>query len=117
VLNAFLALHEPLYEEFIEKFFEHTLHIAGAMDRIGINQDEMWDEDDSFYYDVLRFPDGSATRSLRVAARGALRLPSFWSVGWLIPFDRKPISARIPAASAASPTGPVADRRGTPSIA
>src|SRR5262249_52958690 len=57
-----LALHEPLYEEFAEKFFEHTLYIAGAMDRIGINQDEMWDEEDALYYAVLRFPDGSATR-------------------------------------------------------
>jgi hypothetical protein len=57
-----LALREPLYEEFAEKFFEHTVAIAGAMDRIGINQDEMWDEEDGFYYDLLRFPDGSATR-------------------------------------------------------
>jgi hypothetical protein len=57
-----LALHEPLYEEFAQKFFEHTIYIAGAMDRIGINQDDMWDEEDGFYYDVLRFPDGSATR-------------------------------------------------------
>jgi len=57
-----LALHEPLYEEFAEKFFEHTIQIAGAMDRIGINRDDMWDEEDGFYYDVLRFPDGSATR-------------------------------------------------------
>ena len=24
--------------------------------------DEMWDEEDQFYYDVLRYPDGSATR-------------------------------------------------------
>jgi Mannosylglycerate hydrolase MGH1-like glycoside hydrolase domain len=32
------------------------------MDRIGDNQDEMWDEEDGFFYDLLRFPDGSATR-------------------------------------------------------
>ncbi len=32
------------------------------MDRLGINDDEMWDEDDGFFYDVLRFPDHSATR-------------------------------------------------------
>jgi len=57
-----LALHEPYYEEFVEKFFQHTLFIAGAMDRVGENQDEMWDEQDGFFYDVLRFPDGSATR-------------------------------------------------------
>jgi hypothetical protein len=57
-----LALHEPLYEEFVEKFFQHTLAIAGAMDRVGAHHDEMWDEEDGFFYDVLRLPDGSATR-------------------------------------------------------
>ncbi len=57
-----LALHEPLYEEFVEKFFRHTLLIAGAMDRLGEQQDEMWDEEDGFFYDVLRLPDGSAQR-------------------------------------------------------
>ena len=36
--------------------------IAYAMDRIGDNHDEMWDEEDGFYYDVLRLPDGSAQR-------------------------------------------------------
>jgi hypothetical protein len=57
-----LALHEPLYEEFVEKFFQHTLYIAGALDRIGDRHDEMWDEADGFFYDVLRLPDGGATR-------------------------------------------------------
>ena len=57
-----LALYEPHYEEFVEKFFQHTLFIAGALDRIGDRQDEMWDEEDGFFYDVLRLPDGSATR-------------------------------------------------------
>jgi hypothetical protein len=61
-IAAELALHEPLYEEFVEKFFQHTLYIAGAMDRVGERHDEMWDEEDGFFYDVLRFPDGSATR-------------------------------------------------------
>lgn len=36
--------------------------IAGALDRVGERNDEMWDEEDGFFYDVLRFPDGSATR-------------------------------------------------------
>jgi hypothetical protein len=57
-----LALHEPLYEEFVEKFFQHTLYIAGALDRIGDRHDEMWDEADGFFYDVLRLPDGGAVR-------------------------------------------------------
>ncbi|ACK64497.1 conserved hypothetical protein [Rippkaea orientalis PCC 8801] len=57
-----LAIHDPLYEEFVSKFFEHTMWIAGAMDRIGENQDEMWDEQDGFFYDLLRLPNGDAMR-------------------------------------------------------
>jgi hypothetical protein len=57
-----LALHDPLYEDFATKFFEHTMWIAGAMDRIGEHNDELWDEEDGFFYDVLRFPNGQATR-------------------------------------------------------
>jgi len=57
-----LALQEPLYEEFVEKFFQHTVFIAGALDSVGERNDEMWDEEDGFFYDVLRFPDGNATR-------------------------------------------------------
>jgi hypothetical protein len=57
-----LAVHDPLYEEFVSKFFEHTMWIAGAMDRLGEHHDEMWDEADGFFYDVLRLPDGTAIR-------------------------------------------------------
>ena len=32
------------------------------MDKVGQTDDEMWDEEDGFFYDVLRLPDGSATR-------------------------------------------------------
>ena len=42
------------------KFVEHFFWIAAAMNRSGA--DGMWDEEDGFYYDVLRLPDGSATR-------------------------------------------------------
>jgi hypothetical protein len=44
----------------VEKFVEHFLYIAVAMNRPG--QDGMWDEEDGFYYDLLRLPDGNATR-------------------------------------------------------
>jgi hypothetical protein len=57
-----LSKHDSSYEEMALKFLEHFLWIASAMDRIGDNQDEMWDEEDGFFYDLLRFPDGSATR-------------------------------------------------------
>jgi hypothetical protein len=57
-----LAIHYPVFEEFVSKFFEHTMWIAGAMDRMGTAQDTMWDEEDGFFYDVLRMPDGQAFR-------------------------------------------------------
>src|SRR5205823_6009938 len=57
-----LALHDPVYEELAAKFYEHFLWIAGAMDRIGVHRDELWDEEDGFFYDVLRLPNGDAAR-------------------------------------------------------
>jgi hypothetical protein len=57
-----LALYDKSYEAMAVKFLDHFLFIAAAMDRIGENQDELWDEEDGFFYDLLRMPDGSATR-------------------------------------------------------
>ncbi|HKA29165.1 MAG TPA: glucosidase, partial [Candidatus Binatia bacterium] len=57
-----LAANDPVYEDSALRFFEHYMWVASAMDRIGENNDEMWDEEDGFFYDVLRFPDGRATR-------------------------------------------------------
>jgi hypothetical protein len=48
------------WEDVVAKFTEHFFWIAGAMNKVG--QDGMWDEEDGFYYDVLRLPDGSAQR-------------------------------------------------------
>jgi hypothetical protein len=55
-----LAVHDPIYEDMVFKFVEHCYYIAAAMNRPG--SDGMWDEEDGFYYDILRLPDGSATR-------------------------------------------------------
>jgi hypothetical protein len=55
-----LAVHDPTYEGMVFKFVEHFFYIAAAMNRPG--SDGMWDEEDGFYYDLLRLPDGSATR-------------------------------------------------------
>jgi len=57
-----LAKRDPGYEDIAAKFAEHFLWIAAAMDRVGIHEDELWDEEDGFFYDVLRFPDGSVRR-------------------------------------------------------
>jgi hypothetical protein len=55
-----LASDDPSYDDMAAKYSEHFLWIAAAMNRQGA--DGMWDEEDGFYYDVLRLPDGSATR-------------------------------------------------------
>jgi hypothetical protein len=57
-----LATHAPVYEEFVSKFFEHTMWIMRAMDRPGDREGSLWDEEDGFFYDVLRLPDGSPLR-------------------------------------------------------
>jgi hypothetical protein len=60
-----LALHNHVYEDIATKFFEHFLYIAKAMNNIGDQGIGLWDEEDQFYYDVLRLPDG-AMRPLKL---------------------------------------------------
>jgi hypothetical protein len=55
-----LAAHDKFFEDMAIKFADHFLLIAHAMNQMG--SDGMWDEEDGFYYDVLRLPDGSSTR-------------------------------------------------------
>jgi Glycosyl hydrolase family 63 C-terminal domain len=55
-----LASHDDYYQDMAVKFGEHFLWIARAMNQTGPGG--MWDEQDGFYYDVLRLPDGTATR-------------------------------------------------------
>ena len=57
-----LCEYDPMYEEVAFKFVQHFMWISYAMDRIGDSHDEMWDEEDGFFYDVLRLPDGKAVR-------------------------------------------------------
>jgi Glycosyl hydrolase family 63 C-terminal domain len=57
-----LMRDDPTYTEMATKFIEHFLRIAAAMDQLGPNCQGLWDDEDGFYYDVMRSPDGSATR-------------------------------------------------------
>ena len=57
-----LAGHDPVYEPLALKFFEHFMWIGSALGRMGDQQDDLWDEEDGFFYDVLRLPDGTAQR-------------------------------------------------------
>ncbi len=55
-----LAAEDHTFDDMCGKFSEHFLWIASGMNHAG--DAGMWDEDDGFYYDVLRLPDGSAQR-------------------------------------------------------
>jgi hypothetical protein len=57
-----LGRGDPSYEPMVTKFIEHFLWIASTMDRVGNTSDKMWDEEDGFFYDVLRMPDGNGMR-------------------------------------------------------
>jgi hypothetical protein len=57
-----LCEYDSMYEEVAFKFVQHFMWISYAMDRMGEHHDEMWDEQDGFFYDLLRLPDGQATR-------------------------------------------------------
>ncbi|MEB3331981.1 MAG: glucosidase, partial [Synechococcaceae cyanobacterium] len=56
-----LAMEDEDYEDYVQKFLMHHLSIAEAMtSRCG--GESMWDDDDGFFYDVLRRQDGSSAR-------------------------------------------------------
>lgn len=66
-----LANHDRSYEDIAVKFFEHFASIAQAMN-------ELWDEEDGFFYDRLRKPNGE---TVVVRARSMVGLlPVFASV-------------------------------------
>ena len=67
-----IAVHDPSYDELAAKFVDHLLWIGHALNHVG--PDGLWDEEDGFYYDVLRFPDGHATRLKVRSAVGLLPL-------------------------------------------
>ncbi|HET6574815.1 MAG TPA: glucosidase, partial [Fimbriiglobus sp.] len=60
-IAAELALTDPDYGDMGLKFVEHFFWIASSMTHVG-GETGMWDEEDGFFYDVLRLPDGRAER-------------------------------------------------------
>jgi len=60
-ISSELAMEQPAYLDMCLKFVEHYLWIASSMVHAG-GEVGMWDEQDGFFYDVLRRPDGGAER-------------------------------------------------------
>ena len=55
-----LVVHDPTYEDLAANYALQFMLIARSLNAVGA--DGMWDEEDGFYYDVLRLPDGTSTR-------------------------------------------------------
>ncbi|MGD0959459.1 MAG: glucosidase [Methylomonas sp.] len=73
-----LALHNRVYEDIATKFFEHFLYIAEAMNNIGGDRHiGLWDEEDEFFYDVLRAPNGAM---IPLKVRSMIGLIPFYAV-------------------------------------
>jgi len=61
-LATLLTEEDASYAEMVLKFIGHFLAIAAALNDIGPDRDGMWDEEDGFFYDVLRLPNGASER-------------------------------------------------------
>jgi hypothetical protein len=85
-----LAARDPFYQDMAMKFADHFLWIAHAMNQTG--SEGMWDEEDGFYYDVLRLPDGSARR---LKVRSMVGLLPLCATSVIEPWQRE----RVPRAT------------------
>jgi len=84
-----LASEDPAYEDVASKFWEHFLYIANAMNHRGQEGVGLWNEEDGFFYDVLKFPDG---RQLPLRIRSMVGVIPLFAVETLEPelLDRLP---------------------------
>lgn len=63
-----LAQEDPAYEDIADKFLNDFIYLAAAINARGTDGFTLWDDEDGFYYDVLKRPDGTVeylkTRSI-----------------------------------------------------
>jgi hypothetical protein len=83
-----LAKENRAYEGLATKFFQHYVYIGAAMKHMGGRDYQLWDDQDGFFYDVLRYPDG-AFHKFRV--RSLVGLIPLYAIerleeGWIQPF-------------------------------
>jgi Glycosyl hydrolase family 63 C-terminal domain len=77
-----LARENDSYQDVANKFFEHFLLIAHAMNHIAGAECSLWDEADGFYYDIIRRPSGL---SFPVRVRSMVGLTPLFGVATLEP--------------------------------
>ena len=57
-----LSRTNPVYQDMANKFFEHFMYIAGAMASMGNVGNGLWDDEDEFFYDMIKLPDDGGFR-------------------------------------------------------
>ena len=91
-----LAKENPVYEGLAVKFFEHYTYIAAAMKHMRDGGIPLWNDEDGFFYDVLRYSDGRA-EPFRVRSLVGL-IPLFaverLEMSWIEPFREFTASLR-----------------------
>lgn len=83
-----LAQENPVYEGLATKFFQHYIYVGAAMKNMGGRGYSLWDEQDGFFYDVLRYPNGEFHK---FKVRSLVGLIPLYAVerlepGWIAPF-------------------------------
>lgn len=83
-----LAKENNVYEGLASKFLQHYTYVAYAMKHMGNRDYSLFDAEDGFFYDVLRYPDG-AYKKFRVRSLVGL-IPLFaverLELDWIEPF-------------------------------
>jgi hypothetical protein len=84
-----LAKDNKVYESLATKFFQHYIYVGAAMKHMGGRNYSLWDEKDGFFYDVLRFPDGSFHKFRVRSLVGVIPIYAIerLEVDWIEPFE------------------------------
>jgi len=72
-----LAKEDAVYGDVASKFFEHFVYISDAMNNLGNENTELWNERDGFYYDVLHLEDH---RNIPIKVRSMVGLIPLFAV-------------------------------------
>jgi hypothetical protein len=72
-----LAQTNQAYEDLATKFFEHFTYIASSLNQISKDFPGAWDEEEGFFYDVLKMPDGEL---IPLKVRSLVGLTTLFSV-------------------------------------
>lgn len=80
-MSTELAREDPAWDEVATKFLVHFLAIAEAMEDVGTEHANLWDEEDQFFHDVLVDEDGN---TFRMPVRSMVGLLPLTGVG-LVP--------------------------------